>query len=137
MFEQGLIHDDSDISDDEAVFPFLAVVLRGYGHNPFEWESFLRVLLRKKMNLHPPVARWMEVERINETLSPTYPCEILKYGTPLDELLRETSTPFEGEAAANRWLGLLSSEGYDVRAYLEQEADLHAEQMQLTSPSSR
>ena len=61
-----------------------------------------------------------------------YPCKILKYGTPLDELFCRTKTPFEGEEAADRWLQILSSEGYDVVAYLEEELALHAQQMQLT-----
>lgn len=44
-------------------------------------------------------------------------------------------TPFEGEVAAKSWLQLLSNEGIDVIAYLEEEYTLHAPQMQLTFPS--
>ena len=137
MFGQDLIQSDSDVSDDENVFPIIAVVSRRYGEDPSEWESFLRLLLRKGVNLHSRVPRSRNLQDLDKGLISTYLCGVSEYRTPLDELFESTKTPFEGEEAANRWLELLSSEGYNVRAYLKQESALHAEQMQLTVPSCR
>ena len=137
MFMQDLIQSEFDTSDGEDVYPFLAVVLKRYGKNPSEWESLLRILLRKRIELHSPVPWTHNLENLNKRLNHALPGANLKHCTPLDELFRFTETPFEGEAAAHRWLRLLSSEGYDVRAYLEEESALHAEQMQLTIHSGR
>ena len=137
MFMQDLIQSEFDTSDGEDVYPFLAVVLKRYGKNPSEWESLLRILLRKRIELHSPVPWTHGLEKLNKRLNHAFPGANLKHCTPLDELFRFTETPFEGEAAAHRWLRLLSGEGYDVRAYLEEESALHAEQMQLTIHSGR
>lgn len=135
MLLQELIPSESDASDGEDPFPMLATALRAYGHESSRWECFLRLLLRKRVGLHVPVPRDCGVEKINDYLGPMYPCKILEYGTPLDELFMWTKTPSEGKAAADRWLEILSSEGYDVKDYLEEEQVLHAAQMQLTYPS--
>ena len=135
MFSQGLIPSEFDVSDDDNDFPPLATALREYSTEPSRWDSFIRLLLRKRADLHTPVPRnsGLEINQIDRDLG--YPCKILKYGTPLDELFAKTQTPFGGEAAANGWLQILSSEGYDVGSYLEGEQALHAAQMQLTGPS--
>ncbi len=133
LFSQDLISSESDIFDDEDTFPPLATALRGYSKDP-QWENFLRLLLRKGADLHSPVPRSASIEDINEQHDVVYPCNILEYGTPLDELFRWTETPFEGEEAADRWLQILSSEGYDIKDYIEEESALHAQQMQLTYP---
>ena len=135
VFSQDLIQFESDISDGENVFPALATALRLFGRGSSEWERFLRLLLRKRSSLHSPVLKVFGIEEMRHDLRPTYPCKALEFGTPLDELFLWTNTPFEGEAIANRWLQILSSEGYDVVAYLEEESALHAQQMQLTIPS--
>ena len=135
MVSQGLIRSDLDTSDREDHFPLLAIALRLYGANHFGWESFLRRLLRKRTDLHAPVSR--EVELPCNLPGGVYPCKVLGHGTPLDDLFARIDTPFEGEAAAARWLQILSSEGYDVTAYLEEESRLHETQMQLTHPSYR
>lgn len=122
MFSQHLIQSEFDVSEGEEHFPFLAAALRAYGSGEWQWESLIRRLLRKIVDLHV-------------LISAMYPCDFSGYFTPLDELFRFTKTPFEGEAAAARWLRVLSSEGYDVMAYLEEEQALHAAQMQLTRPS--
>ena len=132
MFSQDLIQSEFDLSDDEDIFPLLAVALKGYGEDPSQWENFLRLLLRERIGLHSPVPRDYVVQ-IHDTPCP-FPCKLLEFGTPLDELFSTTKTPFEGDAAADRWLQVLSSEGYDVVAYLEEESALHAEQMSLTYP---
>lgn len=134
MFSQGLIQSESDPSDDEIIYPILAAALRGFGRNPPEWENFLRLLLRKRVGLHSPVPRYDPVEVINDARGSVYPCKILEFGTPLDELFQKNETLFEGELAARRWLQILASEGYDVKAYLEEESALHAEKMHLTFP---
>lgn len=43
-------------------------------------------------------------------------------------------TPLEGKAAADRWLDILSSEGYDIIAYIEEEQAVHASQRLITCP---
>ena len=133
MFSQNLIPLESDDLEGGDGFPPLATALRGYGARASEWEAFLRLLVRKRVGLHSPVPR--DLEDINESIDPMYPCEISKYHTPLDELFARTGTPFEGEVAADRWLQILSSEGYDVVAYLDEECALHAQQMQISYPS--
>lgn len=132
MFSQGLIPSEFDVSNDDNDFPPLATALREHSTEPSRWDSFIRLLLRKRADLHMPVPRnsGLEMDQIYRDLG--YPCKILKYGTPLDELFAKTRTPFEGEAAAKGWLQILSSEGYDVGSYLEGEQALHAAQMQLT-----
>lgn len=135
MFSQDLIQTRSDISDGEDVYPILATTLRAFGEGFSQWDRFLRLLLRKNSSLHSPVPRNGGIEYLNNLLSLNYPCKALEFGTPLDELFLRTNTPFEGEAIANRWLQVLSSEGIDVVAYLEEETALHAQQMQLTIPS--
>ncbi len=134
LFSQDLIPSESDVSDGEVIFPPIATALRGYGKYPSQWDNFVRLLLQKEARLHSPVPRSASIEYINEQHDLVYPCKILEYGTPLDELFRYTKTPFEGEAAADRWLQILLSEGYDVMDYLQEELALHAQQMQLTYP---
>ena len=137
MLSQDLIPSESDVSDDEEVFPILATALREFARDPSQWESFLRLLLRKNADLHSPVPRFRCTRDPDEIFESLFPCRVLEYGTPLDDLFVYTSTPFEGQAAAHYWLQILSSEGFDSRAYLEEEFALHAEQMQLIRPSHR
>ena len=134
MRSQDMIQSESDVSDDEDVFPFLATALREFARDPSQWDSFVRLQVRKNADLHSPVPRYTSAE-YDELFDPMFPCRVLKYGTLLDDLLMYTSTPFEGETAANHWLQVLSSEGFDLVAYLEKEFALHAEQMQLIRPS--
>lgn len=132
LYSNCYVPSESGVSDDEEIFPFLAIALKGFGRDPSsQWESFLRLLLRKKAGLHSRVPRMNGF-----LLTEKYPCELSEYGTPLDELFSQTMTPFEGEAVANRWLQILLSEGFDVVAYLEEEFALHAQQMQLALPCS-
>lgn len=134
MWSQALIPYESDVSDDEEVFPILATSLREFAFDPSQWESFVRLHLRKHADIHSPVPR-LRVSRWDELFDPMFPCGVLEYGTLLDDLFVYTRTPFEGEAAAHHWLQVLSSEGFDLVAYLEKEFALHAEQMQLIRPS--
>ena len=135
MWSQDLTPSESDVSDDEEIFPILAGVLIEFGRDPSEWESFLRLCLSKNAGLHSPVPRFKPIRNSDKMNDSLFPCRVLEYGTPLDELFAWTMTPFEGEAIAHRWLQVLSSEGFDSVAYLEEEFTLHAEQMQLIRPS--
>ncbi len=102
MISQTLIQMEHDISNGENTFPPLAAVLALYGADQSQWESFLRLLLRKGAGLHSPVPRRWEVKELNDYLSPQYPCSILEHGTPLDALFSKTRMPFEGKAAAEQ-----------------------------------
>lgn len=130
MYSNESAPSESDVPSGEEVFPFLAIALNGFRADPSQWESLLRHLLRKKTGLHSRVPRMKRIGIKNLV----YPCELSGYGTPLDELLGQTETPFEAEEIADRWLQILLSEGFDVVAYLEEEYTLHAQQMQLTVP---
>ena len=135
MWSQELIQSESNVFDDEEVFPKLAAALRDFGRDPSQWERFLRSLLRQHPDLHSPVPRFRRTKDSDELFDPMFPCRVLEYGTPLDDLFVFAKTPFEGEAIAHRWLRVLSSEGFDLVAYLEEEFALHAEQMQFIRPS--
>ena len=137
MLSQESIQSEFDISDDKDFYVVLSTALREYGADPTRWERFVRFLLRKRADLHllwPIIRRMEETDYI--TIGPEYPCKVLEKGSPLDELFGNTETPFEGKAAADGWLDIISSEGRDIVVYLERESALHASQMQLTSSSS-
>ena len=134
LWSQNLILSEADDLDHE-VYPVLAAALVGFCLDSSQWESFLRSLLRKNVGLHSSgsrLGRYTESEQLSD---PMFPFNVSGYGTPLDELFMMTWSPYDGEASAHRWLQILSSEGYDVVAYLEEELMLHAQQMQLTRPS--
>ena len=128
MSSSNLVQFESDLFDGEDMFPLLAATLKQFGGDPTQWENFLRLLLRRRVRLHS------QVPRDGPYIDSIYPCKRLEFGTPLDELFLMTRTPFERVAGANRWLQILSSEGYDIKAYREEESSLNAQQMQLTIP---
>lgn len=134
MYSQDFVPSEFALSNDEHPYPVLATALRGFGAKPLEWEAFIRHLLRKRVQLSSPVPG-PQGPRLNSDYDLGYPCSILEYGTPLDELFGRTKTPFEGKAAADRWLDILSSEGYNIQSYLEEEQALHAAHMHFTVPS--
>jgi hypothetical protein len=123
-----------EATGDEMLFPPLALALRGYSYSHTEdlkqWESLIRKLLHRGADLHAPVLpnhrsyTWDLGERPG-------------HGTPLDELFLCTRTLVEAKTAADDWLQILSSEGYDVLAYLHNEMELHSTHPQLTFPSDR
>ena len=135
MFSQSFVPSEFKLSDDEHTYPVLATALKKFAIHPLKWEKFLRHLLRKGVELSSPVLRGWKLSASKDDHGPEYPCSILDYGTPLDELFSLTWTPFEGKAAADGWMSILSSEGYNVQSYLEKEQALHAAQMYLTVPS--
>ena len=113
------------------VVPQLAVALREYASGLKLWEAMIRRLLRAGVNLNAAVplrhfgVYWFDDWRLNNKHSSSISA------TPLDELFVHTNTPFEGIEAGKDWLGIFASQGYDTRAYLEEESVLHAEQQQL------
>ena len=118
--------------DSDPLYPALASILRLYAKRPEPWESVIRTLIRSGADVHAKVFR--DLTFLDQS---TYPCPVSKYGTPLDELFKHTIDPLEGQVAASGWLQILSSEGYNILAYLEAESDLHARPMQLTIPHRR
>lgn len=106
-------------------FPVLATALRNTIRYS-GWEPVIRRLLRQRADVHARVyiGGWQYI-RLIETWGGNYPCDLPRYGTPLDSLFGATNDPPEGSSAARRWLEILASEGYDVRAYLRQEQSLH------------
>lgn len=121
---------------DTESFPALATGLRAYGEGLTTWEDFIRRLLRNGVDVHAIVPRRHCDENLITMFTSHYPCRISEPPTPLDELFSWTETPFEGSQAANDWLQMLSSEGYDILAYLKEEMALHTRQQQLTYPST-
>ena len=110
----------------------LGTALREYARQEDQagWESFVRRLIHTGVDLHAPIPR-------GHLFDPQgYPCVLSPHGTPLDELFAYTHTPWEAKAAADAWLQILSTEGYDIRAYLEKEEALHATTPAITSPNS-
>lgn len=120
----------SSKDDGDPLCPALASVLRSYAKDPGPWEPLIRTLIRYGADFHALVRRKLKYLDQSE-----YLCPLSEYGTPLDELFTHTFTPFEGQTAANGWLHILQSEGYDISAYLNKDSDLHVESMQLTYPS--
>jgi hypothetical protein len=132
LSQEVLLLEYSDATDDEFFFPPLALALREYAR-PHKvhlklWESFIRKLLRRGADLHPFIPR--NLRSYKDCL-----WQPGSHGTPLDELCSFTKTPAEAETVADAWLQILSSEGYDVLAYLQKEMELHSTQSQLTFPS--
>lgn len=129
----------ADATDDGITFPFLAMTLKLYANalvhqdavSTKQWEAFIRKLIHRRADVHARVPRGPDYGR-----EVWVPCRVDEYGTPLDELFIYTDTPAEAKQAACGWLGILSSEGYDIVAYLETEMTLHSAQHQLTCPSN-
>ena len=118
----------SSTEKEEVMYHPLGTALREYGRpgGQAEWESFVRRLIRTAVNIHAPMPRgdWYKPQK--------YPWVMSPHGTPLDELFTYTQTAWEAKAAANAWLRILSTEGYDVLTYLENEKSLHATQPPIT-----
>ena len=92
------------------------------------WKLLIRRLIRTGVDIHAPMPRglWFDPQDHQYVLS--------QHGTPLDELFTYIHTPWEAKVAADAWLQILSSEGYDIRAYLEKEKSLHATRPPIASP---
>lgn len=111
----------SSSEQEEAFYHPLGTALREYARQEdlAGWESFIRRLIRSGVDVHTAIPR---PRRFNPQ---EYPCVLSPHGTPLDELFTYLHTPWEAKAAADAWLQILSTEGYDIRACLETEKALH------------
>lgn len=105
------------------VYPLLTIVLDKYADIPI-WESFIRKLLKSDIDLHATAPGGLHAPEWDSY--PSYLPGWVAHGTPLDQLLGNTETPYEGHMKAQWWLRILESEGYDARTYLEEEKSLHA-----------
>ena len=116
--------------DSEPFCPALVSILHLYAKDPQPWEPVIRSLIRSGADVHAKVRR--DLTLLDQS---KYLCPVREYGTPLDELFKYTIEPLEGQEAANGWLQILASEGYNILGYLEKESDWHPGPMQLTIPS--
>ena len=118
------------IEREEVIYHPLGTALREYGRREeiAGWELLIRKLIRTGIDVHVPIPRAEGFD------SRDHPCALNPYGTPLDELFAYTYTLWEAKAAADAWLLILSSEGYDILDYLENEKVLHATQPPITCP---
>lgn len=123
--------DGSDEPSYQRVWPLLTIALNRNADNP-DWECFIRKLLRMRVNIHAP-AQLPVSPRPSPGRPSDFPSMVSDLGTPLDQLMDQTDSPFEGHIEAQRWFSILESEGYDVRSYLEEEKALHASQGYLLS----
>ena len=108
----------------ESTSVLLAAALRTYGWGHREWESVIRKLIRKGVDVHGRVNQYWITAQGHE--------EELVYSTPLDELFQFCAKPYNSKELADGWLQILSSEGFDVRAYLGEEIVMHDHHNQLT-----
>ena len=119
----SLCPDDSPFPQVDTPFPLLATALRN--NVQFAgWEPVIRKLLRHGADVHVRVPNELYQSWVRHPWIYSFPCEVPQYYTPLDVLFQATLTPPDGISAANRWLDILASEGYNVRAYLEREKRL-------------
>ena len=118
-------------AEDDTTIPILAGILPVFVAEPLKLEPLVRKLVRIGADLHARVPRRKAAPRKPDSYG-RLPRSA--YGTPLDELFRSTSTPFEARAAADSWLRLLASEGQDIKTYLEREMDLHVMDGYFTWP---
>lgn len=116
---------------EDRIYPALARALHEYGRAQYEsdvhgdlagWESIIRRLIRIGVDIHAPI-----------------PCiddqyALSRHRTPLDGLFTRATTPGQAKSTADAWLHILSTEGYDVRSYLEYEEAFHAMQWSLYEP---
>ena len=129
--------DDAAQSSASGSDHIFATALRHFGAGNRAWEALIRKLIRKAVDVHSRVNQY----RINYydlnapfVYGPSDARDSWIYGTPLDELFAERfKNPAAGcRASADAWLQILSSEGFDVQAYLKEEVAIHAAQTQLT-----
>lgn len=116
----------------------LTKALWEYGQGRLEWEYLIRQMILKGVDLHGRVCHACSDEPNERCLGgekerrSTRKDRRSTHGTPLDELFKETVSPYGAETAAQNWLSILRSEGVDVVAYLANEFASHATQQQLT-----
>ena len=98
------------------------IVRDRYSMHDSNWKSLIRRLLRAGFSPYSRFVYYRSRTGIDWQLC----------GTALDELFFWSSTPYEAAEIGEIWLDLLSSEGWDIRAYLEHEIQIHNSHEQLT-----
>ena len=107
----------------------LATAVSEYGRGILEWDYFIRKLLRSGTNIHGNAPELFMVHFDGgDGVSHVWQSP---RRTPLHELLIYTATPLEAQTAGDAWLDLLTSEGCDVKAYLDRERSEHEAEEQL------
>lgn len=118
----------------------LTKALWEYGRGRLEWGYLVRKMVRNGVDLHGRVCH-AYIDEPNEYnmgdgvaggRRSKRKDRRAMHGTPLDELFKETVSPYEAELAAQNWLWILRREGVDELAYLAEEFALHTAQQQLT-----
>ena len=128
LSQQYELEDDPAQSGASGSDHIFATALRNFGAGDRAWEALIRKLIRKGVDVH---------SRVNQG-PVNYHYDVRDswvYGTPLDELfVNKPMTPDaeDSRASADTWLQIVSSEGFDVQAYLKEEIAIHAAQNQLT-----
>ena len=107
-----------------------ALALSHFGKGFIQWEPLIRKLLQEGVDIHgrvrPPTLRdSYHGEDNSNRMSSEF------FLTPLDELLAHTRTPFDAKEVADAWLRILSTEGYNIVAYLKREFVEHMACQQL------
>ena len=115
-----------DASPGEQLYPALATALRMYGLYLSEttdcraeidaWEAVIRRLIRNRADVHAVVPP-----------RTSYEWE----GSLLNELFLYNADVFSSMIIGEAWLNILSTEGYDVSAYLETEQALYGTEFPL------
>lgn len=122
---------------------YFAAAVRNYGIGNRAWEPLIRRFIREGVDIHdrvnPRYDPYLRFDaQITNDMSDTG--NFWEYGTPLDKLFEDSRDPSESKESADAWLHILSDEGFNLQAYLMEEAAIHATQNQLTwedSMSSR
>lgn len=121
-----------NLDDHPSLYPVLATALREYAAHS-QWEPIIRKLIRRGDDFHAQIQGFTHFCPKCPFMRDYFncPCVVQACVTPLDEMFRATADPFEARDMGDKWLNILSSEGCDVRAYLEKERMLHTPQSQL------
>ena len=115
----------------------LGAALTQFGKGFLGWEYIIRKLLRSGVPIHNRKCYGcVKTTRLDCHLKDEE-THLVKDGTPLDELFRYTRSPFDASEVAQRWLRILSTEGYDVATYLRTEFEGHLCQGELTYIDSK
>lgn len=101
--------------DTDGFWPLLRTVLAFLGQDS-EWEPVVRRVLRQGKALGVNITDWV-LDWRNYAETDYY----VDDDSPIEALFRRIKFPPDAEEAAQHWLGILDSEGYDVREYLEEE----------------
>lgn len=112
--------------DDDSYEWCLRMALNEWGGGHWDKRVVVRKLLCQGLNVHAIAAP----DIVTYVIHVFRESDIL---TPLDYLFQYSLHPFDSDGIGREWLLMLAEVGYDVRAYLQKEKELHASQCQRTS----